>query len=74
MLPTPLDDQGPTIDLLNTRPVIPLIKAALAAWNSYIQFGFLLVKGNIYRTRRLSTESSQEWHFYIVQNMEGILG
>ena len=35
-----------TIDLLNTRPVIPL--------NSFSQFDFLLVKGDIYRTRQQS--------------------
>ena len=40
----------PQIDLLNTRPVIPLNKGSF----SYRQFGFLLVKIDIYRTRRQS--------------------
>ena len=41
-----------TKDLLYTRPVIP--RNAFADSSSYSQFYFLLIKGNIYRTRRLN--------------------
>ena len=40
--------------VLNTRPVKALMWAALYDRSSYSQFGLLLVKGDIYRTRRQS--------------------
>ena len=46
--------QDPTTDVLKTRPVIPLHMVALADWISYSQFGFLLIKDDIYLTWRES--------------------
>ena len=52
------------MDLLYTRPVIPLNKAALADWIS--QFSFLLVKGDIYLSRQQSL-------FYRIQSEKSSL-
>ena len=60
-----LESGSTAMDLLNTRPDRHLIYAALADWITYSQFGFILVKADIYQPRRHKSRPAENLVYLI---------